>query len=605
VQAIFRSCRLLDIARCSSNESDGGKIKLHFNIHRYAKLTIIATAAAALAGVCAVVPELFVTLPPTTQEVFAGRFLGTVLVLYWISLVPAVCGGLILVLVMLKARRERIKRPLASRLLLLCGSIIVSVAMIELASGAWLAWAHRFPHMPTDFTASTGDELRIVVIGGSSARGQPYQDWLSIGQIVAWKLQAVLPERKVVADVLAREGATLEEMHQKLAAIKQRPDMVIIFSGHNEFQARFPWDQNGERASGLLPYAFEFVMQDGLHSPLFRCVKEAFDKYRLMAPPRIVKRQPIEPPIVRRAEAERVLDEFGRRIEAIVAWCEQIGALPVLVIPPSNESGYEPNRSVLPRSVSQEERRVFTRDYLAARSAESEPGLAMARYRGLIARQPEFAETYFRLARLLEGSGKYVEAGRDYRRALDLDGFPQRCTTQFQDVYRRAAAQHDCILVDGPAELRLLTPHGILGDFLINDGHHPALRGHVALAEAVLRELGARRMFGWSPAAAPSINLVECSQHFNFDDHDWAKVCSNVATFYKITSQIRYDPTERLLKANLYAHAAAQIAAGSRPADLGIPGIGLPAGRRIEPSRPAHTDRPPGAAVVPNTRLSG
>ena len=72
------------------------------------------------------------------------------------------------------------------------------------------------------------------------ALGHPYQDLLSIGQIVAWKLQGRTPERKVVADVLAREGATLEEMHQKLAGIKHRPDVVIIFSGHNEFQARFP-----------------------------------------------------------------------------------------------------------------------------------------------------------------------------------------------------------------------------------------------------------------------------------------------------------------------------------------------------------------------------
>ena len=80
-----------------------------------------------------------------------------------------------------------------------------------------------------------------------------------------------------------------------------------------------------------------------------------------MAPPRMVHRGPIEPPIVRRAESERLLDEFGQRIEAIVSWCERIGTMPVLVIPADNESGFEPNRSVLPESVSPEERRSFAR----------------------------------------------------------------------------------------------------------------------------------------------------------------------------------------------------------------------------------------------------
>jgi tetratricopeptide (TPR) repeat protein len=559
-----------------------------FDARRCAKAVLPVSFVVVVAGACAVVPTFFNGLPHETQEQIVERFLWTVLILYWISLVPAVVGGAYLTIVVVRARRQRVNRPMAARLLLLCASTLICLVITETASSVWLAWAHRYPNLPTRFTAPAGDELQVVVIGGSSALGQPYQDWLSIGPIVAWKLQPALHGRRVVADVLAREGAMLEEMHQKLERIAHRPDVLIIFAGHNEFQARFPWDQDGERPAGLLPYALELVMQDGLHSSFFRCVNEAFDKYRVMAPPRIVKRQPIEPPIVRHAESERVLDDFGRRIEAIVSWCERIGTVPVLVIPPSNESGYEPNRSVLPASVSAAERRSFTGDWLTARSTELEPAAAMARYRELIARHPEFAEAYFRLGRLLERSGDYVEAGRDYRLAIDLDGFPQRCPTPFQNVYRRAAARHGCILIDGPAELRRLTPHGILGDAMINDGHHPALRGHVALAEAVLRELGARRTFGWSPVAVPSIDPVECSEHFGIDDHDWAKVCSKVATFYKMTAHIRYDPSERLAKADLYDRAARQIAAGTLPDDLAIPGIGLPRSPRTEQPRAAH-----------------
>ena len=30
-------------------------------------------------------------------------------------------------------------------------------------------------------------------------------------------------------------------MHAKLAKLKKKPDIVIIYCGHNEFQARFSW----------------------------------------------------------------------------------------------------------------------------------------------------------------------------------------------------------------------------------------------------------------------------------------------------------------------------------------------------------------------------
>ena len=429
-----------------------------FDVRRCVKAILPVATVVVLAGACAVAPTFFEVLPHATQEFVAERFLWSVLVLYWISLVPAVVGGFFLTIVVVKARCRRVKRPLAARLLLLCASILLCVVMTETASAVWLTWAHRFPNLPTHFTAPSGDELHV---GGDRRveRPGPALSGLAVDRPDRrLKLQPALQGRRVVADVLAREGATLEEMHQKLAGIEHRPDVLIVFAGHNEFQARFPWDQDGDRPGGLLPYVFEFVMLDGLHSPFFRCVNEAFDKYRVMAPPRIALRQPIEPPIVRHAESERVLGDFGQRIEAIVSWCERIGTMPVLIIPPCNESGYEPNRSVLSESVSPAERRSFTRDWLTARSSEFEPVPAIARYHALIARHPEFAEAHFRLARLLERAGDYVEAGVNYRLAIDLDGFPQRCPTPFQDVYRRAAARHGCILIDGLDELRPAYP---------------------------------------------------------------------------------------------------------------------------------------------------
>ncbi len=555
-----------------------------FDFRRCLNPIALATVIVGITGLAAVMFTMFETSAHATQERVAEWLLGSILALYWALLFMAVVGGPILTFLVVRARRAGVKRPAGARLLLLSLSSLLGLILIETVSAVWLSWAHRFPNLPVRLSNSPGNELRIAVIGGSSARGQPYQDWLSIGPIVAWKLQPALSGRRVIADVLAREGATLEEMHQKLGSIHRRPDILIIFAGHNEFQARFPWDQDGDSPPGFLPFALEVVMKDGLGSPFFRCVGEALQKFRLMSPPRMVERGPVEPPIVRRAEYEHILADFGRRLEAIVSWCDRIGTVPVLVIPPGNESGYEPNRSLLPASVSPAERLAFAKAWQAARTAETDPVQAMANYRVLIARQPGFAEAHFRLARLLEQLGHDSEAECEYRLAQDLDGFPQRCQTSFQECYRKVAARHHCILIDGPAELRTKSPNGIVGDPLINDAHHPSLWGHILLAEAVLRELRGREVLGWSYGTAPAIDVAECASRFGIDRPAWATICGKIANFYTITAIIRHDPSERRRKAELFHSAEIQIARGTIPSALGIPGVGVPT--PLEPGQP-------------------
>ena len=81
------------------------------------------------------------------------------------------------------------------------------------------------PGPPTRFPAQraastdAGRPLRILVIGESSAHGEPYHPWLSVAQIVAWRLEKVFPGRSIEVDMWAIGGATLKIMHQRLAGL--------------------------------------------------------------------------------------------------------------------------------------------------------------------------------------------------------------------------------------------------------------------------------------------------------------------------------------------------------------------------------------------------
>lgn len=148
---------------------------------------------------------------------------------------------------------------------LLCGSILLGAFTLECASAVILRrqgaesvmpaggpvkrWTEmlvagnmpsRAPvDLPTTFPA-TSDRPTVVVVGESSAEGVPFNRWLSIGSVVAWGLGREIPGRSFLHQTVAESGHTLERQLWSLADVRRRPDVLIVYAGHNEFSARIP-----------------------------------------------------------------------------------------------------------------------------------------------------------------------------------------------------------------------------------------------------------------------------------------------------------------------------------------------------------------------------
>jgi hypothetical protein len=277
-----------------------------------------------------------------------------------------------------------------------------------------------------------------------------------------------------------------------------------------------------------------------------------------------------------------------------------------LIVPPANDAGFEPNRSFLPATTTRAQREAFRRDFLAARRLEAtDQASSLEQYRALLARQPTFAETHYRLAQLRERAGDWDEAYRHYILARDLDGYPMRLPTPFQDVYREVAARHRSILIDGQSYFHAIGPHGLLDDHLFHDAMHPSLRGQIALAQAILQALHARRALGRpEDAAEPVIDPARCAAHFGLVPGAWRYICVWGIMFYDLTSPIRYDSSQRLQKKRAFATAADRIQAGDAPESVGLPNVGVPP---PIPVIPVVDTRPndPSAPVMPHrTRLN-
>ncbi len=477
-----------------------------------------------------------------------------------------------------------LRNPTAARWLLLCGTILVSIGIAEAGATAWLGWIHRLPTMPAKFVEQAGPdkEVLIVVIGASSALGVPYEDWLSVGAIVGRELQRVIPSRQFRVENLAEKGATLEAMHLKLSRLVRRPDALIVYCGHNEFLARFSlsnrvlyYDDERSRSWGRA-----WLESPGRLSAVMRLARENLEKQRVGLIPAhsfSVLESTIGRPVCTKENAERVFDDFERRLESIVTDCERIGCLPILIIPPGNDES-DPSQSYALPGTRPEARRALFDQLTQIRSYEKgNPPAAIAAYREILAVQPAHAQTHHRLARLLESAGSFAQADCHYMLARDHDGLPLRASTRLESTYRVVAQRHErfVVLVDGPAVLKARSRHGILDNHLFHDNVHPNLNGQVALADAVLAALKDRAAFGWpNLVAATTLKPSRVAAEFKVDAAAWAAVCNRSAAHYGQLAFLTVDSAERIQWRDRYSHAARRIEAGAAPEETGIFGVG-------------------------------
>ncbi len=540
-------------------------------------------------------------IAPPWFKVFVSRslirrteigLLGAVGIVYGTAMVIAALALLPVLALSLRRQTPPSARHWMIRCLVLAISILAAGGLAERAAVA-CSWANSIPMpwLPTRFEDRPGDDVvDILVVGESSALGVPYDKWLSVADIVAWKLGSAIPQMAFRIENQAAPGLSLQAMHTKLAAIKRRPELVILYAGHNEFVSRFDWAHRALHYADDRPPAAETLQNVARRvSPLLRLIGETSERLRVSTPPpRIVTRQLVDDPVCTPEQYAERLREFRTRLGAIVSYFEWIGAQVVLVIPPGNDAGLEPNRSFLASKASRAERAAFATEFLAARRDETtNPVHAEKAYCRLLARWPEFAESHFRLARCLEQAGRCAEAFRHYVTARDLDGLPMRLPADFQCAYKDVAARHRrAILVDGPAEFHARADDGLVDDDFFADGIHPSLNGYAVLAEAILTKLHERHAFGWSAQAPPPVvTPLECAKRFRMDAAKWQFVCGYSAWFYRQTAFMRHDPSERLAKAARYVEAARRLKAGAPVESLRIPGVGpraQPVGDRSE-----------------------
>ncbi len=158
---------------------------------------------------------------------------------------------------------------------------------------------------------------------------RPSSAGLSVGKIVAWQLEEIVPGQKVHVELLAQAGDTLKGQYEKLAGLTRRPDALIVYCGHNEMQSGIPWLRRvihyfDERPS-LLRRIDELA---GSVSPICGLIRVTADRFRSEAiPPPGIHHPLVDSPGYTPAEYASRLSDFRHRLEAIASYCDRSARL--------------------------------------------------------------------------------------------------------------------------------------------------------------------------------------------------------------------------------------------------------------------------------------
>ena len=347
--------------------------------------------------------------------------------------------------------------------------------------------------------------LRIFCLGGSSTYGFPWDGRVAFTAILGDVLAEAHPERQVEA---INVGGISYAMHRlRIVAdeiINYEPDVLIIYSGHNEFVESAFYSRLRDRSDQL-----NWLQHTAANWRLYSLVRRLWSESQSELPPQrlelFVRREDIS--LFTPAQKMQIVDAFGHNLRHIVRQAKQRGAKVVLATTACNLSQWIPNASVPEKSLDDEEQRqwisalVTGKRLLEAGNASQ----AATSFRRAAQIGTGHAETHYWLGKALERLGEWDEARRSFQIACDVDASPNRRLSMTNDVVRQIATEETTLLVDVDKAFEQESENGLIGLNLFDDFVHPNQRGQKLIAWLLWDSMERDGVFGRKSSADPKV----------------------------------------------------------------------------------------------------
>ena len=324
------------------------------------------------------------------------------------------------------------------------------------------------------------NRYRVVFIGASTVQGFPFPRRLAAASFLQAMLADVWPERDVeVVNLGITSIASFAVAQAVEDALGLSPDLVVVYTGHNEFYGLY----GAGRYQGLKYFLRQLHLThlvDGLLGGI-GSKDEPTDLIKMAA-----TRGEVPLHSSGRVMAEQNLRNNLQRVSRL---CERAQVPLVLCTVVANDAGFAPVGSTEGdeawKAQVEQAAQVLTRGYVAPEDAEG----ALQQLEQAAALASEHAWLWYLQGRALERLGRDAEAQRAFRKARDLDTMPWRAPTAHNAVIRAVAAEHGAALADVEAAFADAAPAQGVGWEWMVDHVHFSVAGQALLARTVLHSV--------------------------------------------------------------------------------------------------------------------
>jgi lysophospholipase L1-like esterase len=344
--------------------------------------------------------------------------------------------------------------------------------------------------------------FRIFTIGGSSTAGVPYGTDQAFPAWLARRLEAELPDIEFEVVNAAMPGyATRRELVVARELAQYQPDLLILYTGHNEFAERRFY----AHLLDLDPRLFR-LWERAVSTHLYKACSRALSIIR-PTPPETARlhiddardSQQMFAVGFSRLQGQRIASRrevayreilFRFNIEEIVRTMHGVGAKTMLLTLSQNFADWPPGSSSHRRGASAEQKaawRAAVRD--GDRLGRDDCTRALEAYARALAIDDGYASLQYRVARCERALGKYDAARERFRLASDLDQLPAGAPIRYNDILRDVAGAEGALFVDIDEVLTHASEHGLVGNNLFADPIHPNVAAHRLIAAAVAQAL--------------------------------------------------------------------------------------------------------------------
>ncbi len=324
------------------------------------------------------------------------------------------------------------------------------------------------------------NRYRVVFVGASTVQGFPHPRRLSAASFLQAMLADAWPEREVEVINLGITSIASFAVAQVVEdALVLSPDLVVVYTGHNEFYGLY-----GAGRHQRLQYFLRQLHLTHLVDRLLGGIRARNEPTDLIKMAALRGEVPLHGP--GRATAEQNLRDNLRRVSRL---CARAQVPLVLCTIAANDAGFAPVGSTEGgeawKAQVEPAARLLTRGYIAPEDAED----ALQQLEQAAALASEHAWLCYLQGRALERLGRDAQAQRAFRKARDLDTMPWRAPTAHNAVIRAVAKEHGAALADVEAAFAAVAPAPGVGWEWMADHVHFSVAGQALLAQTILHSV--------------------------------------------------------------------------------------------------------------------